>query len=257
MSTIITDSTLQPRGQWEDFHFRQMDPYAFAKYDVLMNWLGQIKTKSALVVGSGSGEFAALLALAGAKTLAIDIDEPSIRLTDETAKRYGAEVTTQVSHLEDFKSAQLFDIVVATDVIEHIEDDRAASENLKRLVKPGGSLIITVPALQWLFGLHDESLGHYRRYSRTTLLRLFDSGVRIEKIRYFGFFLIPIPLILSRWLRRPYPTQVVGSSVKKKGFVGRVLEFVFAWEKAVSMPLGTSLLMFAKVDAGKGGGSFV
>ena len=72
-------------------------------------------------------------------------------------------VLLQFSSIEDFQTDRPFDCVVSTDVLEHIEDDRAAFQKLVDLVAPGGLVIITVPAGQWLFGYHDEQIGHFRR----------------------------------------------------------------------------------------------
>lgn len=73
---------------------------------------------------------------------------------------------------------------------------------------PAGLLLISVPALQFLYGHHDEQLGHYRRYSRTQLGRLLDGFFVIEESRYFGFFLIPLVVLYSsKLLRKPYPVR--------------------------------------------------
>lgn len=57
-----------------------------------------------------------------------------------------------------------FDIVVALDVLEHLDDDVAAARELRRVLKPGGLLLVTVPAYRWLWSDHDVALGHRRRY---------------------------------------------------------------------------------------------
>lgn len=62
-----------------------------------------------------------------------------------------------------------FDLVVATDVIEHLSDDHAALAELRRVTAPGGRIAVTVPAYQWLWSAHDESLHHFRRYTDARL----------------------------------------------------------------------------------------
>ena len=63
-----------------------------------------------------------------------------------------------------------FDLAVSLDVIEHLEDDLGALRELRRVVAPGGALLVTVPAYQWLWSGHDEINHHHRRYNRRTLL---------------------------------------------------------------------------------------
>lgn len=230
-------------NQWNDFLLRQSDPYANAKYEILLNWLGLVDGKKCLIVGSGSGEFAVMLAKRGAIVLAIDIDKAFTDLTQRTAERLGVKLETQVSRLEDLSSVSTFDIVVATDVIEHIEDDVRAAAKLRELLSLDGKLIITVPAMQSLFGYHDRVLGHFRRYSRPQLRALFSSYLDIQRLRYFGFFFIPVTLMISKILNRPYPTAAVGEAEARPSLVGMIIKVLFWFEKRFSFPMGTSLLL--------------
>jgi 2-polyprenyl-3-methyl-5-hydroxy-6-metoxy-1,4-benzoquinol methylase len=139
--------------QWNDFLLRACDPYAMAKYEILLDWVGNIKGKTAVVIGSGSGEFAALLAHAGAYVTAIDIDEASVQLTQETAKKFGAPVRGKVATLQSFTKTEQFELVAATDVIEHIEDDRSAARDISELVHRWGKRIdygSGAPFLVWV-----------------------------------------------------------------------------------------------------------
>jgi SAM-dependent methyltransferase len=234
-------------NQFDDFMVRSVDPYAHAKYDVLLKWLGNIQGLSILVVGSGSGEFAAYLAQNGAVVTAFDIDEASIALTRSTCLKLGVQLTTLVSTIESFKPKSAFDIVAATDVIEHIADDTTALCCLFSFTKANGRVLVTVPALSFLFGHHDRILGHFRRYSKSSMASVVAAAAARQgfsfiflRKRYFGFFLIPVTLILSRWMRRPYPIASVGGSQNK--VVRLFLKLIFKLEKRISPPLGTSLL---------------
>ncbi|WP_315819590.1 class I SAM-dependent methyltransferase [Paraflavitalea speifideaquila] len=74
---------------------------------------------------------------------------------------------------------QQFDTIVALNVVEHIEDDKKAIDNCVQLLKPGGQLVVLVPAFQSLYNLFDEELGHYRRYTARTLGQLQEGqGLR-------------------------------------------------------------------------------
>jgi 2-polyprenyl-3-methyl-5-hydroxy-6-metoxy-1,4-benzoquinol methylase len=80
-----------------------------------------------------------------------------------------------------------FDTVVALNVVEHIKDDRLAISNCKKLLKPGGHLVILVPAHQWLYNQFDDELGHYIRYRARSLERLLQSQqLDILYTRYFN-----------------------------------------------------------------------
>ncbi len=239
-------SDLQITNQWNDFLVREVDPYAFCKYEILMSWLGNIKGKKIIVIGSGSGEFAAWLAKAQANVTALDISDECIQLTLKTAKNFGVEISTVVSSIENYKTNEKFDLVVATDVIEHVRDDVLASKIIQSLLLQNGQLVITVPALQWLFGYHDEALGHYRRYTKNSLINLFSKEFEIVNCRYYGLLLIPIALVISKWLRKPYPVQKIGSASIKKNIIAAIIRFFFKFEKYIEPPFGTSLLMLGK-----------
>lgn len=85
-----------------------------------------------------------------------------------------------------------FDLVTALDVIEHIENDRRAVEDLMRMIRPGGYLVITVPAFMALWDRHDEINHHYRRYDRRQVQKLVQGYGSIRQLRYLfhGLFFL-------------------------------------------------------------------
>jgi SAM-dependent methyltransferase len=90
-----------------------------------------------------------------------------------------------------------FDLVVCLDVIEHLQDDRAALRELRRVLAPGGALLVTVPAYQWLWSGHDVVNQHHRRYSRTTLRQAAqDAGWECERTTHFNSLLLPVAVTL-------------------------------------------------------------
>jgi SAM-dependent methyltransferase len=101
-----------------------------------------------------------------------------------------------------------FDLVTALDVIEHTPDDRVTLRELRRVTRPGGFAIITVPAYQWLFSAHDVVNHHYRRYARRALVAAAsDAGWRTELTTYFNSILLPpaavVRLVQRRGRERP------------------------------------------------------
>lgn len=96
----------------------------------------------------------------------------------------------------DFDSAHKnlfgsFDTVFALNIVEHVKDDKLALENCKKLLKPGGNLVILVPAYQSLYNNFDKELEHYRRYTLSSLEKIFVANdLEIVHKQYFNFFAI-------------------------------------------------------------------
>ncbi|GHE60246.1 MAG: class I SAM-dependent methyltransferase [Bacteroidota bacterium] len=101
-------------------------------------------------------------------------------------------------HSPDFD--QQFDIIVASDNLEHLKDDKLALKNWFNTLKPGGRLYVFVPAYMFLWSQHDEVNMHYRRYTKKELSRkLSEAGFRIERTSYWNVTLF-FPLYLKRKL---------------------------------------------------------
>jgi len=94
----------------------------------------------------------------------------------------------------------LFDVVFCLDVLEHVDSDNLMASELLRVLKPGGRLIVTVPALHLLWSYHDELCHHRRRYDARMLrntLRAFD----MERMSYWNFFLF-LPILCMKFVKR-------------------------------------------------------
>jgi SAM-dependent methyltransferase len=231
--------------QLEDHRARSNDLYANTKYEILLEYLDGSAPLHLLNVGCGSGELSFLLANAGHHVIGIDPGFEYIRMAEESARRLGAaRCSFAVSTIAEFETDAPLDGLVATDVLEHIQDDRRAFQKMVSLVRPGGPILITVPAGPWLYGFHDEELGHYRRYSVKSLRQVVEGFCHVEEIRYFGFTLVPISYLYSRLLRRPYPVAETGDS-EQKPFVARTLRVLLALDRSLKAPLGTSVIMKA------------
>lgn len=95
-----------------------------------------------------------------------------------------------------------FDLVTSLDVVEHTADDRVTLRELRRVVRPDGHLLITVPAYQALWSSHDVFNRHYRRYDRRMIrAAAADVGLRIERMTYFNSLLLP-PAAAVRLVQR-------------------------------------------------------
>jgi SAM-dependent methyltransferase len=145
-----------------------------------------------LDAGCGSGRNMVELARHGTVT-GIELSETSVSL----ARERGAGEVIAGSVLEMPFEADSFDLAASLDVIEHLEDDLAALRELRRVVAPGGSLLVTVPAYQWLWSGHDEINHHFRRYTRRSLQRAGEqAGWHQVRTTYFNSLLLPAAILL-------------------------------------------------------------
>jgi SAM-dependent methyltransferase len=147
-----------------------------------------------------------------------------------------------------------FDAVLALDVLEHLDNDSDGLYQAARMVKPGGLLLVTVPALPSLWGGQDVVSHHRRRYTKTTLLRIFDrAGLPAPRISYFNTLLFP-PVVGMRWTRRALGKATLARSDfddTRPGLMNEILASVFAAERhivpRIPLPIGVSLLATHKI----------
>ena len=145
-----------------------------------------------LDAGCGSGRNMVELARFGTVT-GVELSQTSVALA---RARDSGEVIAG-SMLEMPFADDSFDVAVTLDVIEHLEDDLAALRELRRTVAPGGSLLVTVPAYQWLWSGHDEINHHHRRYTRRSLQRVAEqAGWKQLRTTYFNSLLLPVAILL-------------------------------------------------------------
>lgn len=102
---------------------------------------------------------------------------------------------------------QAADAIIYIDVIEHIEHDAAELSLASSHLRPGGHLVILVPAHQFLFSPFDQSIGHYRRYSRTLLRSIVPADLDIIRARYLDAAGLSASLVQKLMLRQSYPTR--------------------------------------------------
>lgn len=226
-----------------DYSTRGVDLYAQEKYRFLLtHLLPRRRWGRALNAGCGSGEANLLLAPACAEVEAIDPDEEAVRRAEALA-RGATNITVRRTSLEAFHPARRFDLIVAVDILEHIEDDRAAIASMARLLAPGGVLFLTVPAGPALMGEHDARLGHFRRYTREGLSSKLSACFELERCAYFGASLVPVAFVLSRVLGWTYPVVATADA----GLAARALRRILRAEaRRVDLPCGTSLIAIAR-----------
>jgi SAM-dependent methyltransferase len=148
---------------------------------------------SILEAGCGTGGNLASLARRGR----IAAFEPHIDALAFARERHpGVEIRQGTLPGELPFEPDTFDFVAALDVLEHVRDDADAARALLSLVRPGGWLLVTVPAHHALWGSHDRRLHHFRRYGRRELLSLFaGNDVDLLRITPFNVFLSPVAFL--------------------------------------------------------------
>jgi SAM-dependent methyltransferase len=145
-----------------------------------------------LDAGCGSGRNMVEFARHGAVT-GIELSQTSVGL----ARERGAGEVIEGSVLEMPFADDSFELAASLDVIEHLEDDLTALSELRRVVTPGGALLVTVPAYQWLWSGHDEINHHFRRYTRRSLQRIGEqAGWKQVRTTYFNSLLLPAAILL-------------------------------------------------------------
>lgn len=151
-----------------------------------------------------------------------------------------------------------FDLICLLDVLEHIRDDGPALARIRRLLKPGGRLLVTTPAYRWLWSAHDTAHHHHRRYTAGALRRLAAAaGLRVQRIGYYNTLLFPL-IALARLVQaalRPGGGGEGGSDAAlPSASINRALEAVFAAERHVlpraMFPFGTSVIAVLAPAAG-------
>jgi len=206
-----------------------------------------------LEVGAGTGSNLAMLQAFG-KVDAIEPDEAARALASQRGGfAVGGGLLPDEVTLEDGR----YDLIVLLDVLEHIERDRASLQVLRRKLAPSGRLVLTVPAMPWLWSAHDVAHHHKRRYTKASLRdTLFDGGFHVRHMSHFNSLLFP--LIAAARIAARLTGREGGDDVMPARPVNTVLQHVFSaeryWVTRGALPVGVSLLAVAEpaapVDAG-------
>jgi len=199
-----------------------------------------------LDVGCGTGLGASELGT-NSQVIGLDVSIDAFRVCDWN--RLGMPCVGSAERMP-FKNDS-FQLVVALDVLEHLERVDTALKEIYRVCKPGGFLLVLVPAYGWLWSSHDEVLGHKRRYTASSLASaLRSAGFQIVRLSYVVTFVFPLAALvrlIRRLARRTAQTSdmapVPGGLNLLLSLIMRVEVFFLRW---VNMPFGLSALAIAK-----------
>ncbi len=198
-------------------------------------------------VGCGTGATLNALACTG-QGVGADISDVALRMCAEKGLKKLVRAPAEALPLRSMQ----FDLALCLDVLEHVEDGAAARE-LYRICRPGGTLIVTVPAYRWLWSEHDQALGHRRRYRAGELRRLLEAaGFRIVKMTHvLSLLLLPIAAfrLLQRVWRRSDEAPKTALIVLPRP-LNTLLVWILALEMrlaaAISLPFGVSIACVAR-----------
>lgn len=203
-----------------------------------------------LEAGCGTGGNLAMLSRYGA-VHAMELDETSLRYAQ--ARGIGTVRPGSLPDQVPFGDRR-FDLIAVLDVLEHVERDGDAVASLCARLKEGGWLLVTVPAFQFLYGAHDLSHRHFRRYRRGGMEALLaGNGLEIRLLSYFNTFLFPVVAAarLAQKLVR-FGGDDLGRS--RPGAVNEGLALLFGLERHLlslgSLPFGVSLVALCRKKEG-------
>jgi SAM-dependent methyltransferase len=211
---------------------------------LLTYFIGKDKKVPLLLdVGCGPGINAPMLRQFTDKLELLEASEEAIKI----AKEIDPHVCIMKGVLPGVSLEKKYDVVTLFDVLEHIEDSNASLLAIKDILKPGGMLIISVPAFMFLWSEHDEIVHHKRRYTKKGLNQdLINAGFVPLYSTYANFFIFPFVAIVR---------LVKKISKKKTGkndffpipkFINAFLRIVFASERFLfpffSLPFGVSII---------------
>ena len=205
---------------------------------------------------------ARVLDVGGAAELAF-IDAPQLRtltahhslglLAFQQIQGYRDLVCTSLDEL-GFASSS-FDAVLAGDILQTVPDDVSALRELRRVLKDGAMLCLTVPAYPALWGEHDEARGHHRRYTATELRRkLNNSGFEVTRVSYVvacGF----LPAVVKRITKNIFTKSIdryrrsAGSSRWSNSAMIRLLDCERHLIRYINLPFGTRVVCWARKPA--------
>ena len=215
-----------------------------ARESAILHELGRIKPPQGwpriLDVGCGDGLLFDRLSTFGA----VEGVEPDATLLDPNGPwRHAIHA---VPFDTSFRPAHHVDLILMLDVLEHLQDPAAALRHAIDLLQPSGTMLITVPAFQWLWTHHDDINHHVRRYDRRSFRALArEAGFRIRKERYLFQWTVPAKLLVRaiERLNRRAPAVPRTPPAPVNALLRELTSLEERISRAVPVPFGTSLLI--------------
>lgn len=209
------------------------------------------KPGAVLDIGCGTGIMIEHLSRISKNVIGIDSDPLALFYSkDRLGVRKLVSCDARFISMKD----NIFDLIIASDLLEHIAEDEMVLNEITRVLKSGGKLIATVPAFNFLWSKHDEVVHHVRRYDINLLKRKIQkTKLTVEKISYTNMFAFPFAFLL-RNLRRfiPFYRETKTDLFYTPPFLNTFFIFCYKLEslllKKMNFPFGVSILgVFVKL----------
>jgi SAM-dependent methyltransferase len=233
----MQDLTYQVQSEIEETHWWFMvRSELFKKYLKCSD-----KNLAILDIGSGPGNNLRMLKDCGFKNYqGFDISPISKKFCEE--KKLGEVLIGDIS-CSNFPDNS-YDLVFATDLLEHLEEDSQALKEIERILKSGGKAIITVPCFKSLWGFNDEACHHKRRYSLPEIKsKVSAADLQILDSYYFNFFLF-LPIFLFRKAAKFFDIKLKSENYVNTKFLNKFFKILFSFDvflaRKIKFPFGVS-----------------
>jgi len=230
-------------------------PSYLVKKRVILDYLNNIPFKDFLEVGCGAGDLLAALNSRGYQGMGIDISAEAVAAAKKRLR--GGKINIEQKKVEDLEAA--FDLVIASEVLEHCPDDVGLLRDLRARMRPGGSLLITVPAHMGKWGANDNFSGHLRRYEREELRQMIErADLELLFIHSYG---VPVYNMMKPFYdrairKRLVPTDSMAERTAKSSgmwlFTGNKGIFSILFNDFTMYPFYLIQKLFFNTDLGNG-----
>jgi SAM-dependent methyltransferase len=229
------------------FAYSGTELHAFTEADNYYRWIlsefAPYLRERIIEVGAGIGTFSEFL-LHGTNASELILTEPAENLFPLLQQRFSGESHVKLVHgyLGDLARSLSADSVVLVNVLEHIKDDTALLQTIHQILTPDGTILLFVPAVPRLYGTLDKALGHYRRYTKSSLIsKLQKVGYGIVRLRYLNFPGMAVWFLAGKVLRRQ-TLQTRDVRLYDRWVVSWLSRLERLWEP----PIGQSLIAIAR-----------
>lgn len=217
--------------QWgEDPEF--LGPKHWFRQSLIISEISKIK-RSGLILdfGCGSGTLLTRLGSLGFRGIGLDTSRQAVNYFSQQIDKNGLKdkITAEIGNeksLSSKKYSNKLDGIIASEVLEHLRDDRAAVKAFYQALKKEGICIITVPAHPYLWDINDDFSSHYRRYEKERLIKIFtQAGFKVKKIYYWGF---PISFLWHKLIFLPLIDKKRKTKIRythSKSLLGKLLSY--------------------------------
>ena len=216
---------------------------AWNKLDRYSKWIYQKYIgKEVLDIGGGVGTAISFYIDKAERVVATELFENQVNIMNKRFENYQYFKAIQADIMkDDFSAYDKFDTIILINVLEHIEDDRKALANMKKLLKDSGTIIICVPAMPGLYCYMDKNVGHYRRYTKGELrVKAKRAELQVIEDKYMNFMGI-LPYWIKGKLKKDnggsFSTSIDEGESKLYSIATSILEPI---ERVIKPPIGIS-----------------